>query len=150
MGKVRATPPASLGCPKLPENPWPARVSTTRQGVMATSTRGTEGSAIGCAAEVPAIGCISRAWRMIDASCSEGCQYRGAAQLRTGSLWANAGEEMSKPADANTGRRVTHFCSLWANAGEEMSKPATSVSISRREWERTMDDSRSEERRVGK
>jgi hypothetical protein len=39
-GKVRLAPAARLGVPKGAGNPWDARVSTTRQGVIATKTRG--------------------------------------------------------------------------------------------------------------
>ena len=38
MGKVRTCPAARLGGPNAPVNPWPARVSSTRHGGMATNT----------------------------------------------------------------------------------------------------------------
>jgi hypothetical protein len=39
MGNVRMEPPVRLGGPKAPMKPTPERVSTTRQGVMATKTK---------------------------------------------------------------------------------------------------------------
>ena len=59
------------GGPNAPENPNPARVSTTRQGVMPTKVRGL--GAVGVAAS----GCNSA--RL-------GCQYSGAGQWRRGTL----------------------------------------------------------------
>src|SRR4029453_15433549 len=40
IGKVRGTPPRRPGGPNGPVNPEPVRVSTTRQGVIATKIRG--------------------------------------------------------------------------------------------------------------
>jgi hypothetical protein len=37
-GKFRVAAPTRLGGPKAPVNPLPVRVSTTRQGVIATNT----------------------------------------------------------------------------------------------------------------
>src|SRR5215471_1886263 len=43
MGKVRVAPPTRYGGPKNPVNPKPARVSTTRHGVIPTNTRAPAG-----------------------------------------------------------------------------------------------------------
>src|SRR5580704_18843376 len=69
IGKVRLACPARLGGPNAPVNPWPVRVSTTRQGVIPTNTSELADEA--WSDGVPASGCGAPAW----ASACVGCQY---------------------------------------------------------------------------
>src|SRR3954469_6110557 len=68
IGNVRLAPPARAGSPKAPGNPWPTRVSTTRQGVIPTKTRAFAPAGKLAAGVDPATA------RSSDAACS-GCQY---------------------------------------------------------------------------
>jgi hypothetical protein len=90
MGKVLPVPPAaSEGGPNEPVKPLPIRVSTTRQGVTATNTKGT--------LEIDANGTADRETTRATSpartsafcfpsadSLSDGCQYSGAAQFFNG------------------------------------------------------------------
>jgi hypothetical protein len=78
IGKVRLTPPTRDGGPKAPVNPLPVRVSTTRQGSIATKTSGF------APAEKPVasagVATTACPWVPI----CVGCQYSGAAQCFNG------------------------------------------------------------------
>lgn len=71
IGKGRLIATTSDGGPNAPENPVPARVSTTRQGVMPMKVRG-----------FGAVGVVARG----RTSARFGCQYNGAGQWRRGAL----------------------------------------------------------------
>ena len=71
IGKVRLIAATSDGGPNATENPVPARVSTTRQGVMPMKVRG-----------FGAVGVVARG----RTSARFGCQYNGAGQWRRGTL----------------------------------------------------------------
>src|SRR4029077_5755331 len=75
-GKDRLGPPARLGGPKAPVNPWVVRVSTMRQGVIPTKTRALvpKGKLV-----VDADDAAARCSTVCD-----GCQYSGAAQCLRG------------------------------------------------------------------
>ena len=78
IGKVRLTPPTRDGGPKVPVNPSPVRVSTTRQGSIATKTSGSALTEKAFAsAGVATTACPG-------AGICVGCQYSGAAQCFNG------------------------------------------------------------------
>src|SRR5260370_38373932 len=85
IGKVRLTPPRRKGGPKAPEKPWLlVRVSTTRQGGIATKT-----SALAFGGK-PAFGdAIATARSPLLANTGGGCQYSGAAQCRRTTGWGS-------------------------------------------------------------
>jgi hypothetical protein len=78
IGKVRLTPPTRDGGPKAPVNPSPVRVSTTRQGSIATKTSGVSlrDEAV-ASAGVATTACPG-------AGICVGCQDSGAAQCFNG------------------------------------------------------------------
>src|SRR5580704_13943449 len=89
IGKVRLTPLTRDGGPKSPVNPLPIRVSTTRQGSIATKASGAlTDEAVASAGVATAAG--------PGAGFCVGCQYSGAAQCFKGrgspclSTWADS------------------------------------------------------------
>jgi hypothetical protein len=85
MGNERVEPPVRLGGPNAPVNPKPARVSTTRQGVIATKTNEFTG-VCACAmalleafAKMPDLAAVSFSARL-------GCQNNGAGQFLSGAV----------------------------------------------------------------
>src|SRR5262245_24161383 len=81
MGKVRLAPPTRLGGPKGPVNPWPVRVSTTRQGVMPTNTSEFAGLV---ASNLTATAFILARFAWL--SSTDGCQYKRACQGLSGTI----------------------------------------------------------------
>src|SRR5580704_7947652 len=77
IGKVRLPPPTRDGGPKAPVNPLPVRVSTTRQGSIATKTSGAVWEKAVASAGVATTACP-------EAAICVACQYSGAAQCFNG------------------------------------------------------------------
>jgi hypothetical protein len=85
MGNDRVDPPARLGDPNAPVNPFPVRVSTTRHGVTPTKTNeftGVRASAMGR----PEIFAKVLDLAAVSASARLGCQYNGAGQFLSGAV----------------------------------------------------------------
>src|SRR6266404_9862834 len=88
IGKARLAGPARLGGPNAPVNPWPARVSTTRQGVIPTKRR-----AFAADTSLPAVLPLLTAFGCAPVACFSawvGCQYSGAGQGLSGTAFSRA------------------------------------------------------------
>jgi hypothetical protein len=92
IGKVRLPPPTRDGGPKAPVNPLPVRVSTTRQGSIATKTSGAVWEKAVASAGVATTACP-------EAGICVACQYSGAAQCFNGRVsrclptWADSAND---------------------------------------------------------
>src|SRR5262252_5150358 len=87
MGKLRVTPPVRSGGPKEPEKPAGGRVSTIRQGVMATKTKAPAGIESVITVEVTNVSALLPRFHLAARSSSAvGWKYKGADQALSGRL----------------------------------------------------------------